>query len=58
MKEKEKRQVEESQVYRRKMEEQEGIREPAGIYSLLSSFYPGTKLLFWHRLFEFGNPAE
>lgn len=38
-------------------EEQEGVR--LGRYSfLLSSFYPGTKLLFWHRLFEFGVPAE
>lgn len=29
----------------------------AGIPLLLSSFYPGTKLLFWHRLFEFWNPV-
>ena len=39
-------------------EEQEGITDSAGISSLLSSFYPGTKLLFRRRLFEFGKPAE
>lgn len=54
----EERQVEESEVNRRKKEEQEGITESAGISLLLSSFYPGTKLLFWRRLFEFGKPAE
>lgn len=39
-------------------EEQEGITDSAGISFLLSSFYPGTKLLFRHRLFEFGKSAE
>lgn len=39
-------------------EEQEGITDSAGISLLLSPFYPGTKLLFWLRLFEFGRPAE
>lgn len=29
-----------------------------GISQLLSSFYPGTKLLFWHRLVKFGKSAE
>lgn len=29
----------------------------AGIPLLLSSFYPGTKLLFWRRLFEFWKPV-
>ena len=39
-------------------EEQEDITDSAGISLLLSSFYPGTKLLFRRRLFEFGKPAE
>lgn len=39
-------------------EEEEVITEVAGICSLLSSFYPGTKLLFRHVLLEFGKPAE
>lgn len=29
----------------------------AGIPLLLFSFYPGTKLLFWRRLFEFWKPV-
>lgn len=29
----------------------------AGIPLLLSSFYPGTKLLFWRRLFKFWKPV-
>lgn len=39
-------------------EEREGITDSAGISLLLSSFYPGTKLLFRRRLFEVGRPAE
>lgn len=39
-------------------EEQEGITDWAGISLPLSSFYPGTKLLFRRRLFEFGKRAE
>lgn len=56
MKEREdERKVEESE---KEKEEQEGIIDSAGISLLLSSFYPGTKLLFRRRLFEFGKPAE
>lgn len=41
-----------------KEEQQQGITDSARISLLLSSFYPGTKLLFRRRLFEFGKPAE
>lgn len=50
--------VKEREEEEEKEEEQEGITGSAGISSLLSSFYPGTKLLFRRRLFEFGKLAE
>lgn len=44
-----------------KSPKQEGISRysgrSAGTPLLLSSFYPGTKLLFWRRLFEFWKPV-
>lgn len=52
--------VKEREEGRRRGEEEkeEGITESAGISWLLSSFYPGTKLLFRRRLLEFGKPVE
>ena len=58
--EEEEREVVESEVEdkRRKRRSRKGITDSAGISLLPSSFYPGTKLLFRRRLFEFGKPAE
>lgn len=46
---------------KRKSPKREGIsryfRRSVGIPLLLSSFYPGTKLLFWRRLFEIWKPV-
>lgn len=59
MKEREdEREVKESEVKRRKRRNRRVSADSAGISLLLSSFYPGTKLLFRRRLFEFGKPAE
>lgn len=52
---KEERKVEECEVKRRKRRVSQ-TRQVSLRSSL--SFYPGTKLLFRRRLFEFGKPAE
>lgn len=51
---KEERKVEEPEVKKRKRR----VSQTRQVSWFLSSFYPGTKLLFWRRLFEFGKPVE